>query len=124
MSWCEKTKTKSGRVKSSSLPKLGLWIGFERRPHEIESTIKYVLFFCNCRQDEELRKEDAELKQRVHELHQDNSEIKRSLRQRDENNTVELQNFVRNSFGFRQMDFNSELEKTINKQIEKYLDGK
>jgi len=74
------------------------------------------------RQDEELRKEDAELKQRVHELHQDNSEIKRSLRQRDENNTVELQNFVRNSFGFRQMDFNSELEKTINKQIEKYLD--
>jgi len=74
------------------------------------------------RQDEELRKEDAELKRRVHELHQDNSEIKRSLRQRDENNTVELQNFVRNSFGFRQMDFNSELEKTINKQIEKYLD--
>merc|ERR1712142_747055 len=72
------------------------------------------------RQDEELRKEDAELKRKVQELHQDNSEIKRSLRQRDENNTVELHNIVRNSF--RQMDFASELEKTINKQIEKYLD--
>jgi len=72
------------------------------------------------RQDEELRKEDAELKRRVHELHQDNSEIKRSLRQRDENNTLELHNIVRNSF--RQMDLTSEIEKTINKQIEKYLD--
>jgi len=72
------------------------------------------------KQNEELRRQDEELKRRVYELHQDNSEIKRSLRQRDENNTVELHNIVRNSF--RQMDFSSELEKTINKQIEKYLD--
>jgi len=71
------------------------------------------------RQDEELGKQNAELKRKVHELH---SEIKTSLRQRDENNTVEVQNVVRNSFGFRQMDFTSELKKTINKQIEKYLD--
>jgi len=74
------------------------------------------------RQDDELRKEDAELKRQVHELRQDNSEIKTSLRQRDENNTVEMQNVVRNSFGFRQMDITSELKKTINKQIKEYLD--
>jgi len=74
------------------------------------------------RQDDELRKEDAELKRQVHELRQDNSEIKTSLRQRDENNTVEVQNVVRNSFGFRQMDFTSELKKTINQQIKEYLD--
>jgi len=72
------------------------------------------------RQDDELRKEDAELKRQVHELRQDNSEIKTSLRQRDENNTVEMQNVVRNSF--RQKDLASELRKTINKQIKEYLD--
>jgi len=74
------------------------------------------------RQDDELRKEAAELKRQVHELRQDNSEIKTSLRQRDENNTVEMQNVVRNSFGFRQMDITSELKETINKQIKEYLD--
>merc|ERR1712142_457492 len=72
------------------------------------------------KQNEELRRQDEELKRRVYELHQDNLEIKKSLRQRDENNTLELHNIVRNSF--RQMDFTSELEKTTNKQIEKYLD--
>merc|ERR1712142_381380 len=72
------------------------------------------------RQDEELRRQDEELKRRVHELHQADSEIKKSLRQRDENNTLELQNVVRNSF--RQMDFTSELKKTINNQIKEYLD--
>ena len=77
-----------------------------------------------CRQDEELRQRDAELEQKVNELHQDNSEVKKAFRQRDQNNTLELQNVVRNSFGFRQMDFTSELKKTINQQIKEYLDGK
>merc|ERR1712142_1318006 len=65
------------------------------------------------RQDEELRQRDAELERKV-------NEVKKSLRQRDENNTLELQNVVRNSF--RQMDFTSELKKTINEQIKEYLD--
>merc|ERR1712142_90924 len=69
-----------------------------------------------------LRRQDEELKRKVHELHKADSEIKSSLRQRDENNTMELQNIVRNSFGFRQMDFSSELKKTINEQIQEYLD--
>jgi len=74
------------------------------------------------RQDEELRQRDAELERKVNELHQDNSKVKKALRQRDENNTLELQNVVRNSFGFRQMDLFSELKKTINIQIKEYLD--
>merc|ERR1712142_18044 len=65
------------------------------------------------RQDEELRQRDAELERKV-------NEVKKALRQRDENNTLELQNVVRNSF--RQMDFTSELKKTINNQIKEYLD--
>jgi len=69
-----------------------------------------------------LRRQDEELKRKVHELHKADSEIKSSLRQRDQNNTMELQNIVRNSFGFRQMDFTSELKKTINEQIQEYLD--
>jgi len=74
------------------------------------------------RQDKELRQRDAELERKVNELHQDNSEVKKAFRQRDQNNTLELQNVVRNSFGFRQMDFTSELKKTINLQIKEYLD--
>jgi len=74
------------------------------------------------RQDEELRKRDAELAEKVNELHRDNSEVKKALRQRDENSSLEVQNVVRNSFGFRQMDFTSELKNTINKQIKEYLD--
>merc|ERR1712142_66611 len=74
------------------------------------------------RQDKELRQRDAELVRKVNELHQDNSEVKKAFRQRDQNNTLELQNVVRNSFGFRQMDFTSELKKTINLQIKEYLD--
>merc|ERR1712142_909258 len=65
------------------------------------------------RQDEELRQRDAELERKV-------NEVKKALRQRDENNTLELQSVVRNSF--RQMDFTSELKKTINNQIKEYLD--
>merc|ERR1712142_763711 len=65
------------------------------------------------RQDEELRQRDAELERKV-------NEVKKALRQRDENNTLELQNVVRNSF--RQMDFTSELKKTISEQIKEYLD--
>merc|ERR1712142_682524 len=72
------------------------------------------------RQDKELRQRDAELERKVNELHQDNSEVKKAFRQRDQNNTLELQNVVRNSF--RQMDFTSELEKMINKKIKEYLD--
>merc|ERR1712142_951421 len=64
------------------------------------------------RQDEELRQRDAELERKV-------NEVKKDLRQRDENNTLELQNVVRNSF--RQMDFTSELKRTINTQIKEYL---
>jgi len=71
-------------------------------------------------QDKELRQRDAELERKVNELHQDNSEVKKAFRQRDQNNTLELQNIVRNSF--RQMDFTSELKKTINIQIKEYLD--
>jgi len=71
------------------------------------------------RQDEELRQRDAELERKFNELHHDNSEVKKALRQRDENNTLELQNVVRNSF--RQMDFTSELKRTINNQIKEYL---
>merc|ERR1712142_122843 len=74
------------------------------------------------RQDKELRQRDAELERKVNELHQDNSEVKKAFRQRDQNNTLELQNVVRNSFGFRQMDFTSQLKKTINQQIKEYLD--
>jgi len=78
------------------------------------------------KENKKLRRQDEELKRKVHALHQDNSEIKSSLRkvsrQRDQNSTMELQNIVRNSFGFRQMDFVSELKKTINIQIQKYLD--
>jgi len=74
------------------------------------------------RQDEELRKRDAELAEKVNELHRDNSEVKKALRQRDENSSLEVQDVVRNSFGFRQMDFTSELRNTINKQIKEYLD--
>merc|ERR1712142_865036 len=50
------------------------------------------------RQDKELRQRDAELERKVNELHQDNSEVKKAFRQRDQNNTLELQNVVRNSF--------------------------
>jgi len=48
-----------------------------------------------------------------------NGRSTKSKRQRDENNTLELQNVVRNSF--RQMDFTSELKRTINNQIKEYL---
>jgi len=68
-----------------------------------------------------LRKENKKLRRKVHELHQADSEIKSSLRQRDQNATLELRNIVRNSF--RQMDFTSELKTTINKQIKEYLDA-
>merc|ERR1712142_1373380 len=74
------------------------------------------------KENKKLRRQDEELKRKVHQLHRADSEIKSSLRQRDENNTMELQNIVRNSFGFRQMDFTSELKKTINEQIQEYLD--
>merc|ERR1712142_874085 len=74
------------------------------------------------KENKKLRRQDEELKRKVHQLHRADSEIKSSLRQRDENNTMELQNIVRNSFGFRQMDFSSELKKTINEQIQEYLD--
>jgi len=72
------------------------------------------------KENKKLRRQDEELKRKVHELHKADSEIKSSLRQRDQNNTMELQNIVRNSF--RQMDFTSELKKTINEQIQEYLD--
>merc|ERR1712142_1220367 len=72
------------------------------------------------KENKKLRRQDAELERKVNELHQDNSEVKKALRQREENNTLELQNVVRNSF--RQMDFTSELKKTINQQIKEYLD--
>merc|ERR550534_2721709 len=72
------------------------------------------------KENKKLRRQDAELERKVNALHQDNSEVKKALRQRDENNTLELQNVVRNSF--RQMDFTSELKKTINIQIKEYLD--
>merc|ERR1712142_325198 len=74
------------------------------------------------KENKKLRRQDEELKRKVHQLHRADSEIKSSLRQRDENDTMELQNIVRNSFGFRQMDFSSELKKTINEQIQEYLD--
>merc|ERR1711942_125020 len=74
------------------------------------------------KENKKLRRQDAELERKVNALHQDNSEVKKALRQRDQNNTLELQNVVRNSFGFRQMDFTSELKKTINVQIKEYLD--
>jgi len=73
------------------------------------------------RQDEELRQRDAVLERKVNELRHDNSEVKKAFRQRDQNNTLELQNVVRNSFGFRQMDFTSELKKMMNQQIKEYL---
>jgi len=72
------------------------------------------------KENKKLRRQDEELKRKVHKLHKADSEIKSSLRQRDQNNTMELQNIVRNSF--RQMDFTSELKKTINEQIQEYLD--
>ena len=63
-----------------------------------------------------LYRQDEELKRKFHELHQDNSVIKKTLRQRDKNTTLELQNLVRNSF--RQMDFTSKLKNTVKKEME------
>jgi len=65
------------------------------------------------KQDEELRQRDAKLERKVNKLHQ-------AFRQRDQNNTLELQNVVRNSL--RQMDVASELKRMMNKQIKEYLD--
>jgi len=74
------------------------------------------------KENKKLRRQDEELRKQVEELRQDNSEVKQAFRQRDQNNTLELQNVVRNSFGFRQMDFTAELKKMMNKQIKEYLD--
>merc|ERR1712142_582691 len=74
-------------------------------------------------EDSKLKREADKLKAEAAKLRKENKKLRRQdeeLRQRDENNTLELQNVVRNSF--RQMDFTSELKKTINNQIKEYLD--
>jgi len=54
------------------------------------------------------------------EMRDADAKITKSMRQRDENNALELQNIVRNSF--RQKDFVSELKKLMKKEIEEHLD--
>jgi len=86
-------------------------------------------------EDNKLRRKNKKLEQEVaklrREMRRDKSEMQKSMReadvkmnksirQRDGNNTLELQNIVRNSF--RQNDFTSQLKKTINNQIKAYLD--
>ena len=67
----------------------------------------------------QLRNEVAKLR---HELRQAKSEMKTSTRQKDQNDTLEIQNVIKQSI--RQKDVTSELKKLMNEQISKYLTGK
>merc|ERR1712142_310551 len=62
--------------------------------------------------NEKLHKADAK-------LHQADHEIKQILRQKDQNNTAELELMVKSSF--RQEDVHSELRKMMKKEITEYL---
>jgi len=64
----------------------------------------------------QLRNEVAKLR---HELRQAKSEMKTPTRQKDQNDTLEIQNVVKQSI--RQKDVTSELKKLMNEQISKYL---
>ena len=87
-------------------------------------------------EDSKLRRKNKKLEQEVaklrREMRRDKSEMQKSMReadvkmnksmrQRDENDTLELQNIVRNSF--RQNDFTSELKALMKNEIKEYLDG-
>merc|ERR1712142_787745 len=109
----KKTKKKDSTLQIGIASRINLQDDF----HVQFLFIRYRHRVCRLRSHHRKR-QDAELERKVNELHQDNSEVKKALRQRDENNTLELQNVVRNSF--RQMDFTSELKKTINNQIKEY----
>ena len=80
------------------------------------------------RENNELRQEVANLRranEKLHKadakLHQADHEIKRILRQKDQNNTAELEMMVKSSF--RQEDVHSELRKMMKKEITEYLKG-
>jgi len=66
-----------------------------------------------------IKKENQRLRKQMAKLRRDNSEIKKIQRQKDQNNTLELQHFLKDSI--RQKDFSSELEKKIKRQIDEYL---
>jgi len=73
---------------------------------------------------DQLRRKNKKLEQEVVELRREmrdaDAKITKSMRQRDENNALELQNIVRNSL--RQNDFTSELKKLMKKEIKEHLD--
>merc|ERR1712142_127897 len=73
-----------------------------------------------------LRNKDEELEQRLRDLSKVDSELRQSIRQRDgeqrdQNYTSGFQNFYKNKS--RQMDFDAELEKRIQKGIKAYLNA-
>ena len=74
------------------------------------------------KQAEELQKKNDKLEQEMnklrHELRQDSNEMKRALRQKDQNSTLEL---IKHSI--RQDDLGLELKKMMKKEIENYLQG-
>jgi len=66
-----------------------------------------------------IKKENQRLRKQMAKLRRDNSQIKKIQRQKDQNNTLELQHFLKDSI--RQKDFSSELEKMMKRQIDQYL---
>jgi len=64
------------------------------------------------KENQRLRKQDAKLQREM-------AEIKKTQRQKDQNNTLELQHFLKDSI--RQKDVSSELKKMMKRQIEEYL---
>merc|ERR1712142_836445 len=66
-----------------------------------------------------LRRENEKLHKADAKLHQADHEIKQILRQKDQNNTAELEMMEKSSF--RQEDVHSELRKMMKKEITEYL---
>jgi len=64
------------------------------------------------KENQRLRKQDAKLQREM-------AEIKKTQRQKDQNNTLELQHFLKDSI--RQKDVSSELKKMMKRQIDEYL---
>jgi len=68
-------------------------------------------------EDDKIKKENQQLRREMAKLRRDNSEIKKTQRQKDQNNTLELQHFLKDSI--RQKD--SDLKKLMIRQIDEYL---
>jgi len=84
------------------------------------------------KQDAKLQREMAKQQREMAKLRRDNSEIKKTQRQKDQNNTLELQHFLKDQNNtlelrhflkdsLRQKDFSSELKKLMTRQIDEYL---